>query len=90
MGERPGVEQVWRSTDHTTFAELKSLNNVEPYGILHVDVAEGAGRRMADYNYYLSVVSTKPCPDKFSQLFVPAMTWVVIDIKIPWGPEKWK
>ena len=45
MGEHPGVEQVWRLTDHDTYAELKSLNNVEPFGILHVDLGEGGGTR---------------------------------------------
>lgn len=35
-GEHPGVEQVWLSTSSETYEELKSLNNIEPYGILHV------------------------------------------------------
>ncbi|WP_337104108.1 AraC family transcriptional regulator [Paenibacillus sp. YIM B09110] len=90
MGEHPGVEHVWRSTDHDTYAELKSLNNVEPYGILHVDRGDGSGLVKGEYDYYLSVASTKPCPDKFTRLDVPSMTWVVIDVKVPWGPEKWQ
>jgi AraC family transcriptional regulator len=90
MGEHPGVEHVWSSTDHDTYAELKSLNNADPAGILHVSVGDGTGRNNADYDYYLSVASTVPCPDKFAQLSVPAMTWVVIDVKVPWEPEKWK
>lgn len=90
VGEHPGVEQVWGSTDHDTYAELKSLNNVEPFGILHVNAGEGVGARNADYDYYLSVASTESCPDRFSRLFIPAMTWVVIDVKVPWEPEKWK
>jgi len=90
VGEHPGVEQVWRSTDHDTYAELKSLNNMEPFGILHVNVGERIGRRKADYDYYLAVASTESCPERFSRLFIPAMAWVVIDVKVPWGPEKWK
>ncbi|GGD61819.1 AraC family transcriptional regulator [Paenibacillus nasutitermitis] len=90
MGEHPGVEQVWRSTNHDTYAELKSLNNVEPIGILHVNVGEAVGPRKTDFDYYLSVASTESCPDKFTRLSVPAMTWAVIDIKVPWEPEKWK
>ncbi|WP_422660627.1 AraC family transcriptional regulator [Paenibacillus sp. EC2-1] len=90
MGEHPGVEQVWSSTDPNTYAELISLNNVEPFGILHVDVGEGGGRRKGDYNYYFSVASTESCPVKFSRLYVPSMTWVVIEVKVPWEPEKWK
>ncbi len=90
IGEHQGVEQLWESTDYDTHAELKSLNNVEPFGILHVDVGEGVGRGKESYDYYFSVASTESCPDKFTRLFVPAMTWVVIDVKIPWGPEKWQ
>ncbi|MFC4810125.1 AraC family transcriptional regulator [Paenibacillus sp. GCM10023250] len=90
MGEHPGVEQVWRSTDHDTYAELKSINNVEPFGILHVNVGEEFGNRKADYNYYLAVASTEVSPDKFSRLVIPAMTWVVVDTKVPWEPGKWK
>ncbi|MFF2092213.1 helix-turn-helix domain-containing protein [Paenibacillus sp. NPDC058174] len=90
MGEHPGVEQVWRSVNHDTYAELKSLNNVEPFGMAHVNVGEGAGRTKGDYDYYLAVSSTEACPDKFTRLHVPAATWVVIDVKVPWGPEKWQ
>jgi AraC-type DNA-binding domain-containing proteins len=90
MNEHPGVEQVWRSTDLETYAELKSLNNVEPSGILHVNVGEGISRGKQDYDYYLSVASTETCPDKFSCLDIPGMTWVVVEVKVPWGPEKWQ
>ncbi len=90
MGEHPGVEQVWRSTNADTYAELKALNDREPHGILHVDAGDWSGRGNGDYDYYFSVASTKPCPDPFTALDVPAMTWVVIDVKVPWEPEKWK
>lgn len=89
-GEHLGVEHVWKSTDSNTYTELIAFNNIAPYGILHVNVGEGIGGGKSDYDYYLSIASTNPCPEKFSQLFIPSMTWAVINVKVPWGPEKWQ
>lgn len=89
VGEHPGVNEVWKSTDQETYAYLKSLNNMEPYGILHVDVDE-EGRKNRDYDYYMAVATTKPCPNKFTRFIVPAMTWAKIQVKVPWSKEKWK
>ncbi|UYO06487.1 AraC family transcriptional regulator [Paenibacillus sp. PSB04] len=87
-GEHPGVEQVWKLTDNETYAQLKSRNNVEPFGILHVSFGEGV-RVKRDYDYYMAVASTEPCPENLSELIVPAMTWVVFEVKVPWEKEKW-
>lgn len=87
-GEHPGVEQVWRATDNEMYAQLKSLNNLEPYGILHVSFGEGV-RAKRDYDYYMAVASTEPCPQSFSALTVPAMTWAIFEVKVPWEKEKW-
>ncbi|WP_307468978.1 GyrI-like domain-containing protein [Paenibacillus harenae] len=87
-GEHPGVEQVWKSVDHQTYTQLKSLNNLEPYGVLHVSFGDGV-RVKGDYDYYMSVASTEPCPENFSPLIVPALTWVIFEVKIPWEKEKW-
>lgn len=88
MGEHPGVEEVWLTTTKEKYNELKLLNDTEPYGILHVDVGEGI-RQSRDYDYYMSVATTKPCPSHFSSLTVPAMTWAVFEIMVPWSKEKW-
>ncbi|MFD0619146.1 GyrI-like domain-containing protein [Paenibacillus sp. GCM10027629] len=88
VGEHPGVEQVWKTIDLETYTTLKSLNNQEPYGILHVSFAGGV-REKRDYDYYLAVATTTPCPESFSQLIVPAKTWVVFEMKVPWEKEKW-
>ncbi|WP_336772836.1 AraC family transcriptional regulator [Paenibacillus sp. MMO-58] len=87
-GEHPGVEQIWKSTSERTYTQLKSLNNAEPHGILHVSFAEG-GRMQREYDYYMTVASTESCPDNFSQFIVPAMTWVIFEVKVPWEREKW-
>ncbi|MFE0555405.1 effector binding domain-containing protein [Paenibacillus sp. NPDC058910] len=87
-GEHPGVAQVWGSTDKETYNLLKALNNLEPYGILHVNVGD-AIRLKQDFDYYMGVASTEPCPEYFSKLSVPAMTWVVFEVMVPWGKEKW-
>ena len=89
MAEHPGVEQVWKSTTQETYNELKALNDVAPFGILHVDVGD-ADSQNNEYDYYMAVASTKVCPDKFDVLNVPASTWLVIDVHVPWAPEKWK
>lgn len=88
-GEHPGVNDVWKSTDQETYANLKSLNNMEPYGVLHVDVNEN-GSKSRDYDYYMAVATTKSCPNNFIQFNVPAMTWAKIQVKVPWSREKWK
>lgn len=88
VGEHPGVEQVWLSTGEDTYSHLKSLNNREPYGILHVDVGEGV-RQSRDYDYYMAVATTGPCPDQFTPFIIPAMTWVIFEVKVPWSKEKW-
>lgn len=68
-GEHPGVEQVWKSTDNETYAQLKSLNNLEPYGILHVNIGDAVQLKQ-DFDYYMAVASTEPCPENFSQFIV--------------------
>lgn len=91
VGEHPGVEQVWKSTDSETYAQLKTLNNIEPYGILHVNLGEGVQgvNNKSDYDYFMAVASTKPCPKYFSQTIIPEMTWVVFEVTVPWEREKW-
>ncbi|GAB6930535.1 hypothetical protein JCM10914A_45180 [Paenibacillus sp. JCM 10914] len=42
-----------------------------------------------DYDYYMAVASTEPCPESLSELIVSAMTWVVFEVKVPWEKEKW-
>lgn len=88
MGEHPGVEEVWLTTTKEKYNELKLLNDTEPYGILHVDLGEGI-RQSRNYDYYMSVATTKPCPSHFSSLTIPAMTWAVFEIMVPWSTEKW-
>lgn len=88
MGEHPGVEQVWKSTGEETYAELKSLNNMEPYGILHVGSGEGL-RVKEDYDYYMAVASTEACPKHFTAVTIPALTWVIFEVTVPWEKEKW-
>lgn len=38
---------------------------------------------------WTAVASTEPCPENLSQLIVPAMTWVVFEVKVLWEKEKW-
>ncbi|WP_225442550.1 GyrI-like domain-containing protein [Paenibacillus lycopersici] len=87
-GEHPGVEQVWRSLDQDTYAKLNSLNDAGPRRILHVNVGEGV-RAKDDYDYYLAVASTRPCPDRFKSYTVSAMTWAVFEMTVPWEKERW-
>lgn len=89
VGEHPGVNEVWKSTDQETYANLKSLNNMKPYGILHVDVDE-EGPQTRQYDYYMAVATTESCPNEFTGFIVPAMTWAKIQVKVPWSREKWK
>lgn len=88
-GEHPGVEQVWQSTEEAAYKRLKSLSNQEPHGILHIDVGD-TGRNNPEYDYYMGVATTEPCPSEFTSLLVPALTWVVFEVSIPWSPEKWQ
>jgi len=88
-GEHPGVVQVWKTTDHERYAKLKSLNNQAPYGISHVHLGEGGLFGKQDFDYIMAVASTASCPEHFSHFIVPAMTWAIFEVKIPWEQEKW-
>ena len=88
-GEHPGVNEVWKSADHETYAHLKSLNNIEPYGIMHVNVGE-EGSQTRNYDYYMAVATTKAYPNDFTEFIVPAMTWAKIQVQVPWSREKWR
>lgn len=89
VGEHPGVNEVWKSTDEASYAFLKSLNNCSPHGILHVDVDEEEPTTR-NYDYYMAVATTELCPENFTSFIVPAMTWAKIKVKVPWSKEKWK
>lgn len=88
VGEHPGINDLWKSTDNETYTNLKSFNNMDPYGILHVDVEEEKSENR-NFDYYLAVATTMPCPNHFTKFIVPSMTWAKIEVKVPWSKEKW-
>lgn len=87
-GEHPGVNHVWKSTDKETYNKIKSLNNMAPHGILHVDVKE-EWHKSREYDYYMAVATTEACPANLTSFIIPEMTWAKIQVKIPWSKEKW-
>ncbi|WP_237566553.1 GyrI-like domain-containing protein [Paenibacillus sp. EZ-K15] len=48
-----------------------------------------AVRLKQDFAYYMAVASTELCPENLSPFIVPAMTWIVFEVKVPWEKEKW-
>jgi len=78
-GINPEIAAMWQSLDMETITKLKSLSDIEPYGMISASAnfSEGRMEEKGELDHYIGVVTTKDCPDTLVQLEVPALTWVV-------------
>lgn len=86
-GENQEVVEFWKSIDDDSYSQITSLSNLKPTGLLHV--YDGDPIPGEKYNYYFSVATNKTPPEHFDIFHVPALTWAVFEVKVPWEPEKW-
>lgn len=79
-GPNTAIEEFNRGLDRSRIGALKNLSDGAPAGLVSVtdsiaeDRAEGS-----ELDYWLGVVTSLEAPDGFSQLEVPAGTWVVFE-----------
>jgi len=80
-GINPEIEAMWKSLNMETINELKKLSNIEPMGLISASTnfSEGRMEEKGELDHYIGVATTKECPNHFTVLEVPAMTWAVFE-----------
>lgn len=80
-GVNPEIASMWGSLNSETIANLKSLSNVEPRGLISASTnfSEGRMEERGELDHYIGAATTKECPDNLVQLDVPASTWAVFE-----------
>ncbi|TFJ89530.1 AraC family transcriptional regulator, partial [Lentibacillus salicampi] len=80
-GVNPEIASMWESLDGEAIKKLKKLSNVEPVGLLSASVnfSEGRMEEKGELDHYIGVATTNECPNNFTQLDVPALTWAVFE-----------
>lgn len=80
-GENPEITAMWKSLTMEKIGQLKKLSNVEPVGIIQVSTnfSEGRMEEKGDLDQYIGVATTQECPENFSKLEVPALTWAIFE-----------
>jgi AraC family transcriptional regulator len=80
-GENPEIAAMWQSLTMEKINQLKNLSNVEPKGMLQASTnfSEGRMEEKGELDQYIGVATTQECPENFSKLEVPALTWAVFE-----------
>src|SRR5690625_6946847 len=80
-GVNPEIASMWESLDGEAINKLKKLSNVEPVGLLSASMnfSEGRMEEKGELDHYIGVATTNECPNNFTQLDVPALTWAVFE-----------
>lgn len=80
-GVNPDIAAMWASLDSETIAELKSLSNIEPGGLLSASTnfSEGRMEEEGELDHYIGVATTEEGTDRFAKLNVAALTWAVFE-----------
>lgn len=80
-GENPEITAMWKSLDMEKIEQLKKISNVEPKGMIQASTnfSEGRMEEKGELNQYIGVATTQECPENFSRLEVPALTWAIFE-----------
>ncbi|WP_342480157.1 GyrI-like domain-containing protein [Paenibacillus sp. FSL L8-0340] len=80
-GVNPEISAMWQSLDLPTLSKLKELSNVAPLGLISASTnfSEGRMEEKGELDHYIGVATTLGCPETFSVLEVPAMSWAVFE-----------
>jgi AraC family transcriptional regulator len=77
-GVNPQMESMWAQLTPERIAELKSLSNVPPEGILCVSANFSEGREEGtELDQYIGVATASSVPEHWDTLSVPASQWAV-------------
>lgn len=87
-GVNPEIASMWKSLTSEDIDLLKQLSNVEPQGLISASVnfSEGRMEEQGELDHYIGAATSKPCPESYSKLEVPALTWAVFEAVGPF-PE---
>lgn len=60
---------------------IKKLSNVEPKGMIQASTnfSDGRMEEKGELDQYIGVATTEECPENFSKLEVPALTWAIFE-----------
>jgi AraC family transcriptional regulator len=80
-GENPEITAMWKSLTMEKIDQLKKLSNVEPRGMIQASTnfSEGRMGEKGELDQYIGVATTQECPENFSKLEVPALTWAIFE-----------
>lgn len=80
-GENPEITAMWKSLSMEDIGRLKKISNVEPQGMIQASTnfSEGRMEGKGELDQYIGVATTQECPDSFSKLEVPALTWAIFE-----------
>lgn len=80
-GENPEITAMWKSLDMGKIDQLKKLSNVEPKGMIQASTnfSDGRMEEKGELDQYIGVATTEECPENFSKLEVPALTWAIFE-----------
>ncbi|KAB7672067.1 AraC family transcriptional regulator [Bacillus sp. B1-b2] len=84
-GENPEITAMWKSLTMEKIEQLKELSNVEPKGMIQASTnfSEGRMDEKGELDQYIGVATTQQCPDHFSKLEVPGLTWAIFETTGP-------
>jgi AraC family transcriptional regulator len=80
-GENPEITAMWKSLTMEKIDQLKKLSNVEPKGMIQASInfSDGRMEEKGELDQYIGVATTEECPENFSKLEVPALTWAIFE-----------
>lgn len=80
-GENPEIAGMWKSLTPEKIEQLQKLSNVDPQGIVQASTnfSEGRMEEKGELDQYIGVATTQDCPENFSKLEVPSLTWAVFE-----------
>lgn len=80
-GENPEITGMWESLTMEKITQLKNLSNIEPTGIIQASTnfSDGRMEENGELDQYIGVATTKRCPEDYTKLEVPALTWAIFE-----------
>lgn len=86
-GVNPAIAQMWKSLTPEMIDELKALSDTEPRGMVSASTNFSEGRQEGgELDHYIGVATTRPGPERYARLEVPALSWAVFEAVGPF-PE---
>lgn len=79
-GVNPTAAEFVEKITEEQWAKVDDLSDQEPAGVLSVHDAISPSREEGtELDYYVAAATSRPVPDDFDRLDVPAMTWLVVE-----------